>query len=73
MDNINGIVLQGKFYEAISTVRYSCCKDCDLSEVCQEHAYDFCNDCGKIFDTYIDDANWHFRFSQELTDKINGK
>ena len=68
---MNGIIIDGKVYEAMPTVCYSVCAACDLSEVCDAHAHDICNDCSKIFDTYIDDPCWHFRFSQSLTDKIS--
>lgn len=68
--DMNGIIIDGKVYEAVSSTKHSYCSACDMNEVCKAHAYDFCNDCSKIFDTYIDDPCWHFRFSQELTDKI---
>ncbi len=70
MNGLNAIVVDGKVYEAIPTVRYSDCGECDLKEICDAHAHDPCNDVGKIFDTYIDDAQWHFRYNQELTDKL---
>lgn len=68
---MNGIIIDGKVYEAVPTVGYSVCAACDLSEVCDARAHDICNDCSKIFDTYIDDPCWHFRFSQSLTNKIS--
>lgn len=68
---MNGIIIDGKVYEAGPSGGYSNCDGCDLTEVCDAHAHDICNDCSTIFDTSIDDPCWHFRFSQELTDKIN--
>ena len=67
---MNGIIIDGKVYEAVPTISYSDCTTCDLNEVCEAHAHDICNDCAKVFDTNIDDAYWHFCYSQELSDKI---
>ncbi len=73
MNGLNAIVIDGKVYEAFPTTRSISCGKCDLRYVCDEHSYDPCNDMSKLFDTYIDDAYWHFRFNQELTDKLNEK
>ena len=64
MNGINGIILDGKVYEATEGKEYSC-MTCDLIDdesdcVCR----DFCFNQGRCN---------VFRFSQSLTDKINEK
>ena len=63
---LNGIYLNGKFYEAIecnNCMNY--CGVCDLSKECDSEnfpcAWNLTNDRS------------YFRFSQSITDKINGK
>lgn len=64
MNELNGIIFCGKVYEAADGEGHSCLT-CDLIDdagdcICR----DFCFNQGR---------NNIFRFSQELTDKINGK
>lgn len=64
MNGINGIIIDGKFYviESAETP----CIDCDLKQECSHGML-----VGRIC-SVIDDGE-RFRFSQELTDKINEK
>lgn len=64
MEKINGIILEGKVYVAAKDDKQSCLK-CDLIEddgKCAHHR--FCIRLG---------ADNIFRYSPELTDKINHK
>lgn len=56
---INGIIIDGKVYEPIYETDDCGCEDCALKDfICNLEDYCIVNSC-------------HFRFSQELTDKIN--
>lgn len=63
---LNGIVLNGKFYEAVKCNEVSPCRSCALRNECDEfdyehHTKDFCiENLGDL----------HFRYSPELTDKL---
>ncbi|MDE7402775.1 MAG: hypothetical protein K2M87_05125 [Muribaculaceae bacterium] len=74
MNGLNGIIISGKIYEAVWTTERSFdCHQCHLNEICYDHAHDFCNDFVKVVDDpkQREDSFPYFRFSQELTDKIN--
>lgn len=61
MEKINGIIVDGRFYQAIAAT------------TCEQCAFD--NDKLNC-DLFSDFCNYHdcaFRYSPELTDKINGK
>lgn len=60
---LNGIVLNGKFYRAVRGE----CKDCDLR--CGEAP--IFNDLCNYFEDYKINQAIIFRYSQELTDKLN--
>ncbi len=61
MEKINGIIVDGKIYEGI---KGECGKQCS-----------FYNDgyCCQMFREFCQSEDCHFRYSQELTEKINGK
>lgn len=64
MEKINGIIIDGKAYEAKETDGQSCLK-CDLIEEdggC--HCRDYCFNLGRCN---------IFRYSPELTDKLKGE
>lgn len=63
---LNGICIGGKFYEAIPKDSKHC-SDCDLFDNCDVLFTDVCD----IFSE--DMVEKIFRYSQELTDKINKK
>lgn len=61
MEKINGIIIAGKVYEMEFERNIGSCEECDLHEMycCLE---DYCRNHYCIF-----------RYSQELTDMLNGK
>lgn len=65
--NFNGIVLNGKFYEAVRGE----CKDCALQEQCKDN--DLFNDLCNYFEGYNINSTRIFRFSPELTEKLKGE
>ena len=71
MDGLNGIILNGKVYETIDTdLKTPFCNFCDIKEFCDKQYWDY--------NVYIchglsEDDPIYFRFSQTLTDKLNGK
>lgn len=65
--NLNGIVLNGKFYKAVRGE----CKDCALQEQCKEN--DLFNNLCNYFENYKINNARIFRFSPELTDKLKGE
>lgn len=65
MNEINAIIIDGKVYEAVEKGIGKRCFDCDLKEWCATSVQ--CNYCHSI------DDNTYFRYSQELTDKLNSK
>lgn len=67
MEEINGIIIEGKVYEAVPKGSYHC-SDCDLREQCDCELDEACLNLGFHLDTNI-----VFRYSQPLTDKINEK
>lgn len=60
--NLNGICVNGRFYEAVKGSFD--CKQCALNEMCYTEDGDLCNAFGGI-------ENCHFRYSQSLTEKLN--
>lgn len=69
MEKINGIIVSGKVYEVANSGKTSPCMQCALLDECEElesehHAVDFCM---KFL------GGDHFRYSPELTEKLNGK
>ena len=70
MRKTNGIIIEGKVYEAVPKGGRHC-SDCDLYMNCLKYE----GDCSQLFDKaiflYFD--NVIFRYSQPLTDKINEK
>lgn len=62
MNGLYGIIVDGKVYEALSTENYSCL-DCDLIKNMGE--------CGCLDLGFELGRNNIFRYSQELTDKLN--
>lgn len=67
MEKINGIIIDGKIYKAVLGE----CKGCDLQEQCKEN--DLFNDLCNFFEGYNPKITLIFRYSPELTDKINDK
>lgn len=61
MEKINGIIYNGKVYKA---VKGKGCKECAFNPIVTA-CRDFCDWCKRL--------DCAFRYSQELTDKINGK
>lgn len=60
---LNGIVLDGKYYDMVKDdCNVSKCGLCDLDD----------DDC-KRATCYYQGSDYHFRFSQLITDKINEK
>lgn len=66
MNGLNGIIVDGKVYEVVDsgTTAFEC-KDCAIREKCDllPGALSLCFNVLPI--------NHHFRYSKELTDKIN--
>lgn len=63
MSGLNGIILEGRIYEGVRCDNPNPCMECDLGEMCDTYNFeDFCNDYSQ---------GGCFRFSQELTDKLN--
>lgn len=65
---LNGIILDGKVY--ITDPAAASCADCDLCEMCcgMLEEEEWCIRAGATKDN-----DFGFRYSQELTDKINDK
>lgn len=65
-DKINGIIICGSVF--VNTEKTGSCTECELYEDCvfKWNHYGY-NDC----DIYGGDAPRPFKFSQELTDKLN--
>ena len=65
MNGLNGIIVDGKVYEIVKSYN---CSDCGLLEKCTKDAETFEAIC------YIlsNKSRSIFRFSQNLTDKLNG-
>lgn len=65
---MNGIIIDGKVYEVVDsgTTAFEC-KDCAIREKCDSlpGVLSLCFDVLPI--------NHHFRYSQSLADKLNGK
>ena len=60
---MNGIIIDGKVYEAVEKENGNPCLDCALSDMCGIIAIDdLCITLGKRI---------YFRYSQSLTDKLN--
>lgn len=69
MEKLNGLIIEGKVYAAVKDLP---CKDCDLDTKCQ--AIDVRTElslCGLHGATVANDFG--YRYSQELTDKLNKK
>ena len=65
MNGLNGIIHDGKVYEVVIKEKGNPCIDCELQTKCDEdNLLSMC---------HFFDSRAHFRFSQSLTDKINGK
>lgn len=66
MEKINGVIIKGKVYEVVECIEESPCDFCDLQKECFLGDYNVEILCSSIigYDTT-------FRYSQELTDKIN--
>ena len=61
---LNGIVLNGKYYEMVKDdCTVTKCERCDLADE---------DDCSRAT-CYFHGSDYHYRFSQSITDKINGK
>lgn len=71
-NNINGIIIDGRVYKAFDRKGWNCSPvSCDLYGYCQDGYFNMsCNPC--IIATK-NNPNIGFRFSQEMTDKINTK
>lgn len=70
---LNGIMLKGKYYEAVPKTENGCA-DCSLRDNCGRIMADLCLSVAiKLSDTYCHNALKPviFRFSQSITDKIN--
>lgn len=67
--NLNGIVLNGKFYEAVKCNEISPCKSCALHNECAKFDYEHHTNSFCIKNL----GDYHFRFSSELTEKLKGE
>lgn len=66
MNGLNGIIISGKVYESVLTGNEITCSKCELKSKCDNiESWDV---CGVVFGN-----DSHFRYSQELTDKLNEK
>lgn len=65
MEKINGIIIEGKVYKAVRGE----CKDCDLQEQCADK--DLFNDLCNYFEEYKIGNVRIFRYSPELTERLN--
>ena len=63
---MNGIIINDKVYEAVEAGNEITCSKCDLKMTCGNH--ELWEPCRILFG-----YDTHLRFSQELTDKLNGK
>lgn len=68
MEKINGIIVNGKIYEAVECNKKSPCDICDLQRECSLSDYNVEFLCSYV----IGDDNI-FRYSPELTDKLKGE
>lgn len=66
----NAIIIDGKVYEAVPRNSWRC-QDCILTPVCDSEKFEHV-DVG-LCEAIFKKQNIKFRFSQTLTDKINGK
>ena len=66
MNGLNGIILNGKFYEVVDADKFLTCEQCDLKDECyrKDAMWDICKD--------LFGYETNLRFSQTLTDKLNG-
>lgn len=69
--NINGIIIEGKVYEAEIGFDHSQCDHCDLSEICDDYF-------GGLDDIYpctlfAPTNRVYLHHSQSLTDKLNNQ
>ncbi len=71
MEKINGICINGKFYKAEEQDLQICC-ECDLYDQCMSFSGVKLHDSLLLLCQACGDENI-FRYSQELTDKINKK
>ena len=65
---MNGIIIDGKVYEVVPYSLNSCDK-CELKKECDQITGDYCL-VDKLFGCH---GMRIFRYSQPLTDKLNGK
>lgn len=64
MNGLYGIIISGKVYEAVETGNEITCSNCELKGKCDNiESWDACEE--------VFGLDSHFRFSQELTDKLN--
>lgn len=68
MEKINGIIIDGKVYEAVPKGSYHC-SDCDLYKQCKRYSHVLTDACTNLM--FVFEENIIFRYSQPLTDKIN--
>lgn len=67
MEKINGICIEGKFYDIVKRESAKCDK-CNIYELCSKKIARRGHQPCLIFDN---SARSYLRYSQELTDKIN--
>ena len=65
MEKLNGIIYNGKVYIPEETKKP--CENCDLKTDCQHGML-----VGRACSVFLNE-NERFRYSQSLTDKLNGK
>lgn len=68
MEKINGICIEGKFYEAVECNEIAPCDHCDMQWKCLISSHNVEPICSEIFGNYS-----IFRYSPELTEKLKGK
>lgn len=66
MNGLNGIIIRGKVYETVGKGQHNC-SDCALYDHCKAKG------CNTVACDVFGYGNYIFRFSQELTDKLNSK
>ena len=69
--NINGIIIEGKVYEAEIGFDHSQCDQCDLSEICDDYFGD--PDDKYPCSLFAPTNRVYFRYSKSLTKKLNKK
>ena len=62
MNEINAIIIDGKVYEVASEIEVRSCLGCDLDSLPNCQLSDICTK-----------RRYIFKYSQTLTDKLNGK